>query len=66
MGYGGDVMGRKCTGSSGSGSSRARIIGIILIALGALVLLLFVPHWVWTAVLSIVLISIGFLIWRFS
>jgi len=59
-------MGRKCTGSSGSGSSRTKIIGIILIALGALVLLLFVPHWVWTAVLSIVLISIGFLIWRFS
>jgi len=33
---------------------------------GALVLLLFVPYWVWTSVLAILLISIGFLIWRFN
>ena len=59
-------MSNHCTGSSGSGSSRAKIIGIVLMAVGALVLLLFVPYWVWTSVLSIVLISIGFLIWRFN
>ena len=56
-------MGRKY---SGSGGSRAKIAGIILMAVGALVLLLFVPHWVWTSVLSVILISIGFLVWRFN
>ena len=59
-------MAKKCTGSGGSSSSRAKIIGVILMAVGALVLLLFVPYWVWTSVLSVVLISIGFLVWRFN
>lgn len=47
-------------------SSAARIIGIVLIAVGVLVLLLFVPCWVWTSVLAVLLISIGFLVWRFG
>jgi hypothetical protein len=34
--------------------------------LGTLVMLLFVPCWVWTSVLAVVMISIGFLIWRFN
>ena len=55
-----------CTGSGGRGSSRARILGIIMMAVGLLVLLLFVPYWVWTSVLAVLLISIGFLIWRFN
>jgi len=59
-------MSNHCAGSGGSGSSRAKLIGVILMAVGALVLLLFVPYWVWTSVLSVVLISIGFLIWRFN
>ncbi len=56
-------MRKYCTGG---GNSRAKIIGIVLMALGALALLLFVPYWVWTSVLAVLLISIGFLVWRFS
>ncbi|MBQ3574887.1 MAG: hypothetical protein IJA26_04415 [Clostridia bacterium] len=59
-------MAKNCSGSNSSGASRAKLIGIILMAAGALVLLLFVPYWVWTSVLSIALISIGFLVWRFN
>ena len=61
-------MNRFCTGG-GKGSPgryRSRILGIILMGVGALVLLLFVPYWVWTSVLAILLISIGFLVWRFN
>ena len=67
LGYGGDGMSRYCGGNSGgSGQSRSRIIGVVLMAVGLLVLLLFVPYWVWTSVLAILLISIGFLVWRFN
>ncbi len=65
-------MGKFCWGTggnaprSGGSASRARIAGLVLIGVGALVLLLFVPYWVWTSVLAILLISIGFLIWRFG
>lgn len=64
-------MNRFCTsgGSGGTGRpgrSRSRILGVVLMGVGALVLLLFVPYWVWTSVLAILLISIGFLIWRFN
>ncbi|MDO4370022.1 MAG: hypothetical protein Q4D43_01780 [Clostridia bacterium] len=50
----------------GGGTSGTKIAAIVLMALGVLVLLLFVPYWVWTSVLSILLISIGFLLWRFG
>ena len=53
-----------CNGNGGN--SQARIIGIALMALGVLALLFFVPTWVWTSVLAVLLISIGFLVWRFS
>ena len=56
-------MSRYCGGSGNRGS---RILGIVLMAVGVLVLLLFVPYWVWTSVLAVLLISIGFLIWRFG
>ena len=65
-------MSKICVGNSSgsgngrSGNSRSKIVGIVLMVIGALVLLLFVPYWVWTSVLAILLISIGFLIWRFS
>ena len=62
-GTGGGASKSARPGSSGSGS---RILGLVLIAIGALVLLLFVPYWVWTSVLAVLLISIGFLIWRFG
>lgn len=55
-------MSRYC----GGGVSRARALGIALMAVGVIVMLLFVPYWVWTSVLSILLISIGFLLWRFN
>ena len=63
-GMGGDGMNRYCGG--GGRNSRSRILGIVLMAVGVLVLLLFVPYWVWTSVLAVLLISIGFLIWRFG
>ena len=44
----------------------ARPAGIALMIAGALMLLIFVPRWVWTGALSIVMISVGFLLWRFS
>jgi len=65
-------MSKICVGNSSgsgngrSGNSRSKIVGIVLMVIGALVLLLFVPYWVWTSVLAILLISVGFLIWRFS
>jgi len=61
-------MGRICIGKRRSGvpGQGSRILGIVLMAVGILVLLLFVPYWVWTSVLAILLISIGFLIWRFN
>lgn len=59
--YGGGGASRR-----GPGSARTKILGAVLMGLGALVLLLFVPYWVWTSVLAVVLISIGFLIWRFN
>lgn len=57
-------MRRFCGGSSGN--SKSKIAGIVLMAVGILVLLLFVPYWVWTSVLAVLMISIGFLVWRFS
>lgn len=60
-------MSRYCMGcGGGGGNSRSKILGIVLMAVGVLVLLLFVPYWVWTSVLAVLLISIGFLIWRFN
>lgn len=57
-------MRKVCFG--GGSKSNARILGIALMALGVLALLLFVPYWVWTSVLAVLLISIGFLVWRFN
>ena len=44
----------------------AKILGIALMAAGALMFLIFVPRWVWTGALGIVMISVGFVLWRFS
>ena len=40
--------------------------GIVLMAVGALLFLVFVPRWFWMSALGIVLISVGYLLWRFS
>lgn len=42
-----------------------RIVGIALMIAGALMLLIFVPHWVWTGFLAVLMISVGFLLYRF-
>lgn len=47
------------------GHRPARVLGIVLMASGLLLLLVSVPSWMWATILAIVLISVGFLIWRF-
>ena len=59
-------MGRFCGYRYRSGGSGARAAGIALMVIGALMFLIFVPRWVWTSALGIVLISVGFLLWRFA
>ena len=57
-------MARYCGyGRNGSGQ---KLAGIILMIVGALMFLIFVPRWVWTSALGVVLISVGFLLWRFA
>ena len=62
-------MGRFC-GFKGysykSSASGTRVAGVVLMVIGALMFLIFVPRWVWTSALGIVLISVGFLLWRFG
>jgi len=47
-------------------NSGARVAGIVLMVIGMLMFLIFVPRWVWTSALGICLISVGFLLWRFG
>ena len=62
-------MGRFC-GNKGyqykSPGGGTRVAGVVLMIVGALMFLIFVPKWVWTSALGIVLISVGFLLWRFG
>ena len=58
-------MGRFC-GKKYGGGSGTRVAGIVLMLVGALMFLIFVPKWVWTSALGIVCISVGFLLWRFG
>ena len=62
-------MGRFC-GNKGYGyrspGGGARVAGAVLMIVGALMFLIFVPRWVWTSALGVVLISVGFLLWRFG
>ena len=57
-------MGRSC--GNGPTNGGARVAGIVLMVIGALMFLIFVPRWVWTSALGICLISVGFLLWRFG
>ena len=50
---------------NGRGGRRRQALGMILMVTGALLLLIFVPRWVWTGALGIVCVSVGFLLWRF-
>ena len=60
-------MGRSCGykpyRQKRSGSKAA---GIVLMVVGALMFLIFVPRWVWTSALGVCLISVGYLMWRFG
>ena len=59
-------MARFCVIPKSSGCNRGyRVLGIVLMVVGALLFLIFVPHWVWTGALGILFISVGFIIWRF-
>ena len=57
-------MGRSC--GNGPTNSGTRVAGIVLMVIGMLMFLIFVPRWVWTSALGICLISVGFLLWRFG
>ena len=57
-------MGRLC--GYRQKNSGSKVVGISLMIIGLLMFLIFVPRWVWTSALGIVLISVGFLLWRFG
>ena len=47
------------------GAKITRVVGVALMVAGALMLLILVPRWVWTGFLAVLMISIGFLLYRF-
>ena len=47
------------------GAKVTRVVGVALMVAGALMLLILVPRWVWTGFLAVLMISIGFLLYRF-
>ena len=57
-------MARYCGYRRGGGGTK--LAGILMMLAGALMFLIFVPRWVWTSALGVLLISVGFLLWRFS
>ena len=57
-------MANSCGYRRRGGGTRA--LGVVLMIVGALLFLIFVPRWVWTSALGIVLISVGYLLWRFG
>lgn len=60
-------MSRFCFSGGGKGGNRtARTIGLVLMAAGLLILLLSVPSWLWASLVGILLVSVGFLVWRFG
>ena len=59
-------MSRFCFFGGKNGNRTSKNIGLVLMAAGMLILLLSVPSWLWASFLGIVLVSIGFLIWRFG
>ena len=56
-------MGRFCFYGRGR---RVKTMGVVLMGAGFLILLLSVPSWMWASIAGIVLVSIGFLFWRFG
>ena len=58
-------MGRFCMFREG-GNRNAKTLGVVLMCAGVLLLLLSVPSWLWASTFGVVLISVGYLIWRFG
>ncbi len=56
---------KTCCAPQNRGPKLTRIIGVALMIAGALMLLILVPHWVWTGFLAVLMISVGFLLYRF-
>lgn len=53
-------------GCKGNGGRMPKIIGLTLMIAGVILLLVSVPCWMWASILGILMISVGFLIWRFA
>lgn len=67
VGKGGSGMHRSCSNRPGKRNNRrARPLGIVLMFAGIILLMVCVPYWLWTSILGILLISVGFLLWRFN
>ncbi len=49
----------------GQRSGISKWFGLGLMLVGVVLLLFSLPGWLWTSVLAILLISAGFLLWRF-
>lgn len=47
-------------------SAPLRIAGIVLVALGALLLFICIPYWAWLALFGVGLIAVGFVLLRCS
>ena len=59
-------MNRACKDRrGGQRSSVSRWFGLGLMLVGVILLLCSLPSWLWMSVLAILLISAGFLLWRF-
>lgn len=59
-------MNRACKGRrGGQRSGVSKWFGLGLMLVGVILLLCSLPSWLWMSVLAILLISAGFLLWRF-
>ena len=59
-------MNRACKDRrGGQRSGVSRWVGLGLMVVGVILLLCSLPSWLWMSVLAILLISAGFLLWRF-
>ena len=56
---------KTCSSGQNRKPKPTRILGVALMIAGTLMLLILVPHWVWTGFLAVLMISVGFLLYRF-
>lgn len=43
-----------------------KIVGAVLVLVGAILILIHVPGWFWTFIIGLVMIAAGILIWRYQ